>query len=81
MIHNHTLPRTKNYTCLNKKCKTHNDESIKEAVFFRELNSYKVKYVCTVLTLYLFPFKYDMNERIISLFFSEITRFFFNNGC
>jgi len=44
-----TLPRTKDYICPNKKCATHKNMSIKEALFYRPYkNSYNLKYVCNV---------------------------------
>ena len=45
---NPILPRTKDYKCKNVNCITHNDESNKEAVFYKSNNSYNVTYVCTV---------------------------------
>lgn len=43
-----TLPRTKDYTCKNINCITQHDTLNKEAIFFRDNNSYLVNYVCTV---------------------------------
>ena len=45
-----TLPRTKNYICKNKKCITHDkkNEKSKEAVWFRQINSHQLVYVCCV---------------------------------
>lgn len=40
------IPRTREFVCPNKSCKSHADHSKREAVFFRINNSYKVKYVC-----------------------------------
>lgn len=48
IIHDKTLPRTKQYKCVNEKCKTHKMAELKEAVFYRQRNSYQVIYVCTV---------------------------------
>lgn len=42
------LPRTQDYTCKNPKCITHKNTKAKEAVFFKEKNSFKVNYICTV---------------------------------
>lgn len=42
------LPRTRNYKCLNEKCKTHTDLNIKSAIFMRENNTHKVRYICEV---------------------------------
>jgi hypothetical protein len=42
------LPRTHDYTCKNPNCVTHKDTKRKEAVFFKEKNSFKVNYICTV---------------------------------
>ncbi len=43
---NPIYPRTKDYTCKNINCITHKDKSIKEAVFFREKDSYLTNYIC-----------------------------------
>ncbi len=45
---NPILPRTHDYDCKNINCITHKDQSNKEAVFFREKDSYLTNYVCTV---------------------------------
>lgn len=46
MLHLKELPWTRNYVCVNKSCKSHTDHALREAVFFRMPNSYKVRYVC-----------------------------------
>lgn len=43
---NPILPRTKDYTCKNPKCLTLKDDSKKEAVFYKDENTYKTVYVC-----------------------------------
>ena len=40
--------RTKDYNCKNIECITHKDPSIKEAVFFREKDTYELNYICTI---------------------------------
>ena len=45
---NPILPRTRDYTCKNINCITHKNEDDKEAVFFREKDSYMTNYVCTI---------------------------------
>jgi hypothetical protein len=47
MFNNKILPRTKNYECPNEKCVTKVEPDRKEAIFFREVNSYKILYQCT----------------------------------
>jgi hypothetical protein len=42
------LPRTRDYTCKNPNCVTHKDIKQKESVFYKEKNSFKVNYICTV---------------------------------
>ena len=42
------LPRTHDYTCRNPNCITHKDIKRKESVFYKEKNSFKVNYICTV---------------------------------
>ena len=45
---NPIYPRTKDYNCKNIECITHKDPSIKEAVFFREKDTYELNYICTI---------------------------------
>ena len=45
---NPIYPRTKDYTCKNVNCITHTNDLLKEAVFFREKESYETNYMCTV---------------------------------
>lgn len=45
---NPIYPRTRDYTCKNINCVSHKDETNKEAVFFREKDSYLTNYVCGV---------------------------------
>lgn len=47
MVNSDILPRTRKYVCPNNECVSHKDISKREAVFFRLINSYKIKYVCT----------------------------------
>ncbi len=42
------LPHTHDYTCKNPSCITHKNTSIKDAVFYREKNSYKLNYICAI---------------------------------
>lgn len=48
MLYDNTKPRTKNYTCGNSQCITHKKPTLKEAVFFRLNNTYKIVHLCTV---------------------------------
>jgi hypothetical protein len=41
-------PKTKNYNCINKDCKTHKEPSIKNAVFHRIAGEYVINYKCNV---------------------------------
>ena len=45
LVHDNTLPRTKNYICGNSKCKTHNDPSLKEAVLTKNSLG-QIIYIC-----------------------------------
>tara|TARA_B110000879_G_scaffold208964_1_gene295620 strand:- start:397 stop:897 length:501 start_codon:yes stop_codon:yes gene_type:complete len=45
---NPILPRTRDYECENSNCITHLGKGDKEAVFFRDKDSYQLKYVCTI---------------------------------
>ena len=47
-IYDNTLPRSKKYNCINDKCPTHKNPSLKLAVFYRQKGSYNVRYICTV---------------------------------
>lgn len=42
------LPHTHDYTCKNPSCITHKNPELKDSVFIREKNSYKLNYICTV---------------------------------
>jgi hypothetical protein len=42
------LPRTQDYDCKNPSCITHKQIHKKEAVFFKEKDSFKVNYICCV---------------------------------
>lgn len=47
MIYDMTLPCTRNYICPNKSCKSHQDYSLREAVWFKPNRfSYTVIYIC-----------------------------------
>jgi aspartate carbamoyltransferase regulatory subunit len=43
-----TLPHTKKYVCINNDCVTHKEPNLKEAVYYRQVGSYTVKYICKV---------------------------------
>jgi DNA-directed RNA polymerase subunit M/transcription elongation factor TFIIS len=45
---NPIYPRTHDYNCKNINCISHKDETNKEAVFFREKDSYLTNYICGV---------------------------------
>jgi hypothetical protein len=42
------LPRTHDYICKNPNCITHKQLNKRESVFFKEKDSFKVNYICTV---------------------------------
>jgi len=47
MIHDATIPSTRNYICPNKECPSQNDYSLREAIFFKpNRNAYSIVYVC-----------------------------------
>lgn len=48
IVNDPTLPHTQDYTCKNPSCITHKNTSLKNAVFFKEKNSYKPNYICCV---------------------------------
>lgn len=43
-----TLPRTKNYNCINSNCPSHKNPNSKLAVFYRHSGSYNIRYICTI---------------------------------
>ena len=43
---NPILPHTHDYTCKNIECITHTNNILKDAVFYKSRNSYKVNYIC-----------------------------------
>jgi len=43
-----TLPHTHDYLCKNINCITHKEPNRKDAVFYKENNSYKPNYICTI---------------------------------
>ncbi len=51
-IHEPLNPKTKNYNCINDKCATHANPSLKMAVFYRQKDSYNIRYICTVCNNY-----------------------------
>jgi len=47
MRYDNTLPHTRDYICKNKECKTHKDDKLKNAKWFRPIqNSYLTYYIC-----------------------------------
>jgi hypothetical protein len=42
------LPHTHDYTCKNPSCITHKNAALKDSVFYREKNSYRLNYICSV---------------------------------
>lgn len=47
LIHDHSLARTRAYVCHNPKCKTHENEELREAIITKD-KTYRPIYVCTV---------------------------------
>ena len=45
---NPIYPRTRDYSCHNLNCITHKDIANKEAVYFREKESYQTNYLCCI---------------------------------
>lgn len=46
IIHSAALPITRAYVCPNDKCESHKDHAKREAVFFRQSNSFKIRMIC-----------------------------------
>lgn len=47
MIHDMTLPHTRNYMCPNQDCKSHKNHNLREAVWFKPNKySFNIVYVC-----------------------------------
>ena len=51
-VNDYTLPRTKNYNCINQNCLTHINPEIKMAVFYRHKGSYNIRYICKICDKY-----------------------------
>ena len=45
---NPLLPHTHDYICKNMSCITHKNNDIKDSVFYKNKNNYKVNYICCV---------------------------------
>ena len=50
LINDNTLPKTKNYNCINSNCITHKNPELKLAVFYRHSGSYNIRYICKICT-------------------------------
>jgi hypothetical protein len=48
LINDPLLPHTHDYTCKNSSCITHKKMELKDSVFIREKNSFKLNYICCV---------------------------------
>ena len=48
ITNNQLLPLTHDYNCKNVNCATHKDISLKKAVFYKNINSFNVIYICCV---------------------------------
>jgi len=51
-VNDNTLPRTKNYNCINLNCSTHKNPETKMAVFYRHKKSYNIRYICKICNKY-----------------------------
>ena len=51
-VNDNTLPRTKNYNCINLNCSSHSNPEVKMAVFYRHSGSYNIRYICQVCNKY-----------------------------
>lgn len=48
LINDNTIPRTKNYNCINSNCSTHKNPKSKLAIFYRHSGSYNIRYICNI---------------------------------
>ena len=48
LINDNTIPRTKNYNCINQNCSTHKNPQTKMAIFYRHRGSYNIRYICKI---------------------------------
>jgi len=47
MIYDESVPHTRNYICPNKTCESHNDHSLRDAIWFKPYrHTYETIYVC-----------------------------------
>lgn len=42
------LPHTKDYICKNPSCITHKNKDLKDSVFYRDKNTFKLNYICGI---------------------------------
>jgi len=47
IIYDTIKPRTRNYICPNPKCESQKNYEKREAIFYRNDNTYKITYICT----------------------------------
>lgn len=51
-VNDNTLPRTKNYNCINSNCSSHSNPEVKMAIFYRHSGSYNIRYICQICNKY-----------------------------
>lgn len=62
LINDYTIPRTKNYNCINQNCSTHKNPETKLAVFYRHPGSYNIRYICKVCNKFWDTYSADKSK-------------------
>lgn len=62
LINDNTIPRTKNYNCINPNCSTHKNPETKLAVFYRHLGTYNIRYICTICNKFWNTYSSDKSK-------------------
>jgi len=62
LINDYTIPRTKNYNCINQNCSTHKNPETKLAIFYRHPGSYNIRYICKVCNKFWDTYSADKSK-------------------
>ena len=64
LINDNTIPRTKNYNCINPNCSTHKNPKTKLAIFYRHNGSYNIRYICKICNKFWDTYSSDKSKNI-----------------
>jgi len=62
LVNDNTIPRTKNYNCINPNCSTHANPETKLAVFYRHQGTYNIRYICKVCNKFWNTYSSDKSK-------------------